>query len=99
MAGRPAPFSIFRAMELTNTLNVHAVANVGDTRNDLLAGWHAGVGVNIAVLTGADSAAHLSTAPHTAITGSVVDVPAILNGTRQWAGSSVRGTSRAAQSL
>ena len=29
--GRPAPYLIFRAMELTGTTSVHGVANVGDT--------------------------------------------------------------------
>jgi phosphonatase-like hydrolase len=74
--GRPAPYMIFRAMELTRTASVHQVANVGDTALDLLAGYHAGVRWNIGVLTGAHDAARLADAPHTHLAASVAELPA-----------------------
>lgn len=74
--GRPAPYMIFRAMELTRTASVHQVANVGDTTLDLLAGHHAGVRWNIGVLTGAHDAARLADAPHTHLAASVAALPA-----------------------
>lgn len=74
--GRPAPYMIFRAMELTRTASVHQVANVGDTALDLLAGHHAGVRWNIGVLTGAHDAARLAQAPHTHLAASVAALPA-----------------------
>ena len=74
--GRPAPYMIFRAMELTRTASVHHVANVGDTTLDLLAGHHAGVRWNIGVLSGAHDAARLAGAPHTHLAASVAVLPA-----------------------
>ena len=75
-AGRPAPYMIFRAMELTRTASVHQVASVGDTALDLLAGHHAGVRWNIGVLSGAHDAARLAEAPHTHLAASVAALPA-----------------------
>ena len=74
--GRPAPYMIFRAMELTRTASVHQVAAVGDTTLDLLAGHHAGVRWNIGVLSGAHDAARLAAAPHTSLAASVAALPA-----------------------
>ena len=74
--GRPAPYMIFRAMELTRTASVHQVASVGDTTLDLLAGHHAGVRWNIGVLSGAHDAARLAQAPHTHLAASVAALPA-----------------------
>src|SRR4029077_12881693 len=51
--GRPAPYLIFRAMELAGACNVHRVASVGDTALDLLAAHNAGVKWNVGVLSGA----------------------------------------------
>ncbi len=77
-AGRPAPYMIFRAMELTGVVNVHRVANVGDTTNDLQAGYFAGVAANVGVLTGAHGQDELLQAPHTHILESAALVPAAL---------------------
>jgi phosphonatase-like hydrolase len=75
--GRPAPFMIFRAMEKTGVVDVRRVAVVGDTTLDLEAGWNAGVGQIIGVLSGAHGIDRLSKAPHTSIVGSVADLPGL----------------------
>ncbi|WP_040157098.1 phosphonatase-like hydrolase [Mobilicoccus massiliensis] len=49
--GRPAPYMIHRAMELTGTLDVAEVSATGDTIADVEAARHAGV-LAIGVLTG-----------------------------------------------
>ncbi|MHB8864763.1 MAG: HAD hydrolase-like protein [Pirellulaceae bacterium] len=67
--GRPAPFMIFRAMEKVGIVNVRQVAVVGDTTLDLEAGWNAGVGQIIGVLSGAHDLERLSQAPHTTSSG------------------------------
>ncbi len=77
-AGRPAPYMIFRAMELTGAANVHRVAVVGDTTNDLQAGYRAGVAANIGVLTGAHDADQLRQGPHTHILESAARVPNVI---------------------
>ena len=76
--GRPAPYMIFRAMEVTGAGTVHRVANVGDTTLDLQAGYNAGVRWNIGVLTGAHDRRALESAPHTHVLSSVAEV------TRLW---------------
>jgi phosphonatase-like hydrolase len=76
-AGRPAPFLIYRAMELTGTQAARAVANVGDTRLDLEAGFNAGVGWNIGVLSGAHDRAAMTAAPHTHLVTSVADLSTV----------------------
>ena len=75
--GRPAPFLIFRAMEATSVISVNRVMNVGDTVLDLQAGWNAGVGQNIGVLSGAHSLEQLEKAPHTRLISSVAEIPAL----------------------
>ena len=75
--GRPAPYLIFRAMEITDVDAVATVATVGDTTADLKAGENAGVGWNIGVLTGAHSRKKLEKEPHTAIIDSIEDLPAL----------------------
>ena len=77
-AGRPAPYMIFRAMELTGITSVHEVAKVGDTTNDLRAGYSAGVAANIGVLTGAHGRDVLEREPHTHILESAALVPEAL---------------------
>jgi phosphonatase-like hydrolase len=72
--GRPAPYLIFRAMEQTGASSVHRVANIGDTTNDLHAGYHAGVCWNIGVLSGAHDRQALENAPHTHILPSVAEL-------------------------
>ena len=76
--GRPAPYMIFRAMEVTGAGTVHRVANVGDTTLDLQAGYNAGVRWNVGVLTGAHDRQSLEGAPHTHVLSSVAEV------TRLW---------------
>jgi phosphonatase-like hydrolase len=81
VAGRPAPFMIFRSMELTGVIDVRRVATVGDTRLDLEAGANGGVAYRIGVLTGAHDGVTLALAPHTHILRSVEAVPDV------WLGS------------
>jgi phosphonatase-like hydrolase len=78
--GRPAPFLIFRAMEAAGVFNVRRVMNVGDTVLDLQAGFNAGAGENIAVLSGAHSREQLEKAPHTRLLASVAEIPALWSG-------------------
>lgn len=73
--GRPAPYMIFRAMEQTGTSDVRQVLNVGDTVSDLQAAYNAGVAVSVGVLSGAHSRSQLAAEPHTALIGSVADLP------------------------
>jgi phosphonatase-like hydrolase len=75
--GRPAPQLIFRCMELTETLCVHEVAVAGDTMLDLQAGYNAGAGWNIGMLSGAHSREKLESQPHTHLLGSVAELPGI----------------------
>jgi phosphonatase-like hydrolase len=75
--GRPAPYLIFRAMETTGAASVHRVMNVGDTELDLRAGWNAGVGWNVGVLSGAHPRERLEGAPHTHLIDSVASLPGL----------------------
>ena len=75
--GRPAPYLIFRAMELLGVTSVHQVANVGDTVLDLQAGHNAGVRYNIGVLSGAHTQEQLEREPHTHLLSSVAMLPTI----------------------
>jgi phosphonatase-like hydrolase len=73
--GRPAPYLIFRAMEVAGASSVHRVMNVGDTELDLRAGWNAGVASNVGVLSGAHGRERLERAPHTHLIESVAALP------------------------
>ncbi len=75
--GRPAPYLIFRAMELSGVTSVHQVANVGDTVLDLQAGHNAGVRHNIGVLSGAHTKEQLEREPHTHLLSSVAMLPTL----------------------
>jgi phosphonatase-like hydrolase len=75
--GRPAPYMIFHAMEATRVISVRHVASVGDTINDLQAGWNAALRWNIGVLSGAHSRARLERAPHTHLLPSVAALPSL----------------------
>ena len=77
--GRPAPDMIFRCMELTGVAGAASVANVGDTMLDLQAGYNAGVGWNIGVLTGAHERAMMAAQPHTHLVGSVAELPELFS--------------------
>jgi phosphonatase-like hydrolase len=76
--GRPAPFMIFRAMEMTNARDVRQVINVGDTPLDLQSGTNAGVRGVVGVLTGAHDRESLSREPHTHILASVAGIPELI---------------------
>jgi phosphonatase-like hydrolase len=75
--GRPAPFLIFRAMEMSGVTSVHQVANVGDTVLDLQAGLNAGVRYNIGVLSGAHTKEQLEREAHTHLLSSVAMLPSL----------------------
>lgn len=70
---RPYPDLILTALMRLAIDDVHSVAVVGDTANDLLAGHRAGVAIVAGVLSGAHSEAELSVRPHTHIFPSVVE--------------------------
>jgi len=76
--GRPAPYLIFQAMQTAEVDCVHEVAALGDTVLDLQAGHHAGVALNIGVLSGAHTRSQLAAQPHTHLLGSVAELPALL---------------------
>jgi phosphonatase-like hydrolase len=75
--GRPAPYLIFRSMELTGVTSVHEVMCVGDTVLDLEAGRNAGARYVVGVLSGAHKKAQLEQAPHTHLIACVADLPTI----------------------
>ena len=76
--GRPAPYLIFRAMELTGVTSVHRVMAVGDTPLDLQAATNAGVAAAVGVLTGMHPRSRLEREPHAAIVPSVADLPSLI---------------------
>jgi phosphonatase-like hydrolase len=73
--GRPAPDLVLTALMSAGIDDVREVAAVGDTVNDLLAGWRAGAGMVVGVLSGAHNRATLAGAPHTHLLASVADLP------------------------
>jgi len=75
-AGRPAPYLIHHAMELTGVTDVRKVLAAGDTIVDLLAAHNAGV-IGVGVLTGALSRAQLAEHPHDHILESVAALPGL----------------------
>nr|WP_258074153.1 HAD family hydrolase [Arthrobacter sp. Y81] len=76
-AGRPAPYMIHRAMEITGIQDVREVLAAGDTSNDLLAATRAGV-TAVGVLTGKLDRTALQQHPHHHILDGVGDIPAVL---------------------
>lgn len=76
--GRPAPFMVFKAMELVGVYNTAAVAVVGDTMADLQSGTNAGAGVVAGVLTGETPESLLREQAHTHILESVAVLPQIV---------------------
>lgn len=77
-ASRPAPYLVFRTMELTGIRSVDEVLVAGDTPNDLAAGIAAGARFVVGVRTGAGTPADLGRARHTHLLDSVADIPALL---------------------
>ena len=76
--GRPAPFMIFRAMEIAGIEDLQQVVNVGDTPLDLQAGTNAGVRGVVGVLTGSHGEESLKRAPHTHLLPSVAELPLLI---------------------
>jgi phosphonatase-like hydrolase len=76
-AGRPAPYLIYHAMELTGIFQVRSVATVGDTALDLEAGFNAGVRWNVGVLSGAHDRETLAATPHTHLIASVAALESV----------------------
>lgn len=77
-AGRPEPFLIRWAMELTGVADPGRVLAAGDTVLDVRAGRAAGAGIVVGVLTGAQTADELAAAGPTRLVGGVADLPAML---------------------
>lgn len=75
-AGRPAPYLIHHAMELTGVTDVRRVLAAGDTVVDLQAARGAGV-IAVGVLSGALTRAELEPHPHDVLLDSVADIPAL----------------------
>ncbi|MEU0885490.1 phosphonatase-like hydrolase [Lentzea sp. NPDC005914] len=78
-AGRPAPYMIFRAMELTGVRDVRRVLTAGDTVRDLEAGTNSGAGFVVGVLSGSQTEDELKVFPHTHLLGSVAEIPALVS--------------------
>jgi phosphoglycolate phosphatase len=76
--GRPFPDLILTAALRLQVTDMHAVAVVGDTRSDLLAGWRSGAGVVAGVTTGAHDRATLETASHTHLLDSLTEIETVL---------------------
>lgn len=76
--GRPAPYMIFQAIEIARVASVHEVMAVGDTVNDLWAGFNAGVRWNVGVLSGAHDRSKLQEAPYTDILPSIAALQSLL---------------------
>lgn len=77
--GRPAPYMIFRAMEVTGTTNVRHVLNVGDTVSDLQAAHNAGVAMSVGVLSGAHTREQLSREPQHCLMDHIGLLPSLWN--------------------
>ncbi|MFD4641479.1 phosphonatase-like hydrolase [Lentzea sp. NPDC058436] len=77
-AGRPAPYMIHRAMELTGARNVRRVLTAGDTTRDLQAGTNAGAGFVVGVLSGSQTAEQLGATEHTHLLKSVAEIPRLI---------------------
>ncbi len=73
-AGRPAPYLIHHAMELTGVRDVRRVLAAGDTVVDLEAARNAGV-ISVGVLSGALGRAELEPHPHDFLLDSVASIP------------------------
>lgn len=73
--GRPAPYMIFRSMELTGVANVCEVLVVGDTVSDLQSAHNAGVALGVAVLNGAHKREQLCNEPYSYLIDSIEKLP------------------------
>lgn len=77
-AGRPAPYMLYRAMELTGVTSVARVVKVGDTPSDLWEGTNGGCGRVIGVTEGSHTRAQLLKHPHTDLIRNVTELPRTL---------------------
>ncbi|MFJ2619294.1 phosphonatase-like hydrolase [Glutamicibacter sp. NPDC087344] len=77
-AGRPAPYMIHRAMELTGIRDVRSVIAAGDTVNDLQAAKNSGV-LAVGVLTGELRREDLEVHAHDVILDSVEQLPQFIS--------------------
>lgn len=77
--GRPHPDMILKAMDILGIEDVKKVLKIGDTPSDLMAGYNAGVGFNMAVTNGTHSRTQLEPFPHDALLDSIEQLPAKLN--------------------
>lgn len=77
-AGRPAPYMIYRAMELTGVIDVRTVIKVGDTPVDLLEGDNAQCGMIVGVTEGSHTAEQLRPYPHTALIPTIRELPELI---------------------
>jgi phosphonatase-like hydrolase len=73
-AGRPAPYLIHHAMELTGVADVRRVLAAGDTIVDLEAARNAGA-IAVGVCSGALTREELAPHPHDHLLDSVADIP------------------------
>lgn len=78
--GRPYPDLVLAAVLRTGADDVAAVCAVGDTASDMESARRAGALWRVGVLTGTHDAAALHAAGATHVVGSVVEVPALLEG-------------------
>lgn len=76
--GRPAPFMIFRAMEIAGIEDVRQVLSIGDTPLDLQAGTNGGLRGVVGVLTGSHTEDRLKREPHTHLLPSVAELPDLI---------------------
>jgi phosphonatase-like hydrolase len=76
--GRPAPYMIFRAMEVAGVDDVREVLNVGDTPLDIQAGNRAGVLGVIGVLSGIHKENRLQQESPSHLIPSVADLPSLI---------------------
>lgn len=76
--GRPSPDTALTAALRAKVDDVRAIATVGDTVNDLLAGTAAGAGIVAGVLTGAHTRTQLEQVPHTHLIPSISAFPQLI---------------------
>jgi 2-aminoethylphosphonate-pyruvate transaminase len=78
VAGRPAPFMIYRLMELTGVHDAGRVIKVGDTPSDLNEGTNARCGMVVGVTEGSHTADELRPHPHHHLIPTVRDLPKLI---------------------
>jgi phosphoglycolate phosphatase len=75
-SGRPAPYLIHHAMELTGVYDVRRVLAAGDTIVDVIAAHNAGV-ISVGVLTGQLSREDFASHPFDYVLNSVAELPSL----------------------